>query len=363
MQVDTPTLKRYQEKAPELLQSVESGGAEATTVMRKNPGTGYCVKLEGGLCGIQKQYGETFLSDACSLYPRITRAVGDTILITASASCPEITRLAFEQEDAMVLENATAQRLPYGLKDYLPPELNPEDALATHQIFLDAVRDVSVSVEHVFARIASVGRSLELIQKKDWPHAASFYMKNTDTRLPEPEKTPADPFNLVLALAGLIVASHKVTGERLNTTIADMEEGLCARIDWHMMQIHTDEKSHAAYEQIKQQWRQKGAARYDIILRRWLTMQLSLALFPFGGIGQTLSERVTIIGVRLATFKLALMSTCGIHGEVLPQETVVRIAQSLARFLDHLGDATFSLAVYNETGWTGEARLRGLLES
>ena len=76
-----------------------------------------------------------------------------------------------------------------------------------------------------------------------------------------------------------------------------------------------------------------------------------------------LSERITIIGMRLATFKLALQCACYLYGEVLPEETMVRIAQSLARFLDHLGDATFSLSIYNETGWTKEARLRGALES
>jgi hypothetical protein len=67
--------------------------------------------------------------------------------------------------------------------------------------------------------------------------------------------------------------------------------------------------------------------------------------------------------VRFATFKLALMSASVIHKIELPEETVVRIAQSLSRFLDHLGDAYFSLKIYGETGWDQEARLRGLLES
>jgi len=362
MQVDEPTLRRYREEAPELLNATESGGVEATTIMRKNPGTGFCVKLEGGLCGVHKKYGDRFLSDACHFYPRVTRTLGKTVLMTASASCPEIARLAFTMEEGLAFEAAKTDRLPYGMKDYLPPELSSEEALAVHQAFLDAVNDKTVSFERIVARLASTSRSLELLNKKDWPTAAAFYLKNADARLPEPERVREDPFNLLLALAGLIVASHKVVGARLKETIAEMEKALSATIDWHHMTIATDEKSATAWQHIYKGWQSTFAARYDTVLRRWLLLQLSLALYPFAGLGTTLSERITIIGVRLATFKLALICASDIYGDALSEETVVRIAQSLARFLDHLGEANFSLKIYAETGWDKESRLRGLLE-
>jgi len=362
MQVDEPTLRRYREEAPELLNATESGGLEATTIMRKNSGTGFCVKLEGGLCGIHKKYGDRFLSDACHFYPRVTRTLGKTVLMTASASCPEIARLAFTMKEGMDFEPAKTDRVPYGMKDYLPPELSSEEALATHQAFLDAVDDKTVSVERIVARMVSASHSMELLNKKDWPTAAAFYLKNADTRLPEPQRVPEDPFNLLLALAGLIVASHKIIGGRLKETIAEMEKSLAATIDWQHMIIITNEKSFSAWQRMHTQWQSTFAARYDTILRRWLLLQLSMALYPFAGLGATLSERMTIIGVRLATFKLALICASDSYGDALPEETVVRIAQSLARFLDHLGEANFSLKIYTETGWIKESRLRGLLE-
>ncbi len=70
-------------------------------------------------------------------------------------------------------------------------------------------------------------------------------------------------------------------------------------------------------------------------------------------------ERATLIGVRLATVRLAFMCACDIHGPQLPQEVVIRLLQSLSRFMDHLGDPAFSLQIYAETGWTKEARMRG----
>ncbi|NBX03087.1 MAG: hypothetical protein EBR02_03280 [Alphaproteobacteria bacterium] len=51
MQVDEATLSRYQQNAPELLDAVEKDN-DGSLIMRKSPETGYCVKLDGGLCGI-----------------------------------------------------------------------------------------------------------------------------------------------------------------------------------------------------------------------------------------------------------------------------------------------------------------------
>lgn len=43
------------------------------------------------------------------------------------------------------------------------------------------------------------------------------------------------------------------------------------------------------------------------------------------------------------------------------EATVVRVVQSLSRFLDHLADPTFSRMAYEEAGWFREGRLRALM--
>lgn len=85
MQVDATTLQRYRTSAPELLDAVEEA-VEASTIMRKDPTTSMCVKLEGGWCGIQKKYGSDYLGDACFLYPRVVRSLGDQPVMTAVMS-------------------------------------------------------------------------------------------------------------------------------------------------------------------------------------------------------------------------------------------------------------------------------------
>jgi lysine-N-methylase len=362
MQVDDATLSRCSQKAPELLKAVETE-PDGSHIMRKSPDTGLCVKFENGLCGIHKTYGANFLGDACYFYPRVTRQLGGKVIMTAAMSCPEIVRIVLADEHAYALEQASVERLPQSLKNYLPEGLSEDDALAVHQLFLKATEDGSVSAEQIFLRIASVSRSLERIDHKKWPGAVPFYLAHADERLLPPEPDAADPFNVLHALCGLMVAAKKHTSPRLKQTIDDMEKALAVTLDWGAVAIHTTPQSAAAYQQVQAVWREKYAPHYAPLLRRWLQMQLSLSLYPFAGLGATLSERITIIGVRMATIKLALMCGCSITRSVLSQDVVVRVVQSLSRVLDHLGDAAFSLQIYSETGWIQEKRMRALIEN
>lgn len=360
MQVDEATLDSYRAKAPALLDAVEPDH-DGSPVMRKDASTGCCVKLEGGLCGIQRQFGASMLGDACFFYPRITRALGEHVVATASLSCPEIVRLALE-EDLAVFSPGEAQRLPQSLKDYLPQAMPADDALYVHRCFLQAAQDGQACAEQLFARIAGVAQSLEMIDKKDWAGATPTYLRLADARLVAPQPDPADAFNLLHALMGLVVASKKPIAPRLAETLAEMERALKVRLDWPSVQIHLSQDSAPALQDVRRIW-ESHAPHFDGVLKKYMQMQIAMSLFPFAGLGETMAERATLIGVRLATIKLAFMCACGIYESVPPQDIVVRIVQSISRFLDHLGDARFSLLIYGETGWTRPDRMRGLLSA
>lgn len=358
MQVDEATRTRYAERAPELLQDVveaEEGG----WIMRKDPATSLCVRLEGGLCGIHKKYGDGMLGDACHFYPRVTRQLGGQVLRTATLSCPEIARLTLFT-DPQPLQPADNGRLPFTLRNYLPDAMSPEEALTVHKAFLDAACDTTASAEQIFLRIARTSRSLDILSQKDWHLLTAFYIKDADLRLPEAQANISDAFNLLHMLCGVIVATRKAPSPRLRQTLADMEAALASRLDWDNVTIQVSEQ-HAlnALEAVRTAWTQH-AGRYGPILRRWLYMQLGLGLHPFAGLGPTPTDRATLMGVRLAMLKLALISAHVVRGP-LPDAEIVRIVQSLSRLLDHLGDSAFSLSICNETGWSTEPRLRGLL--
>lgn len=360
MQMDAPTFEKYKTQAPDLLSIVEED-ADGSLIMRKDKQTGFCAKYDGGKCGVHIERGESFLGDACHFYPRVTRRVGEDVLMSATMSCPEVARLALYSDAPFVLDEMPASRLPHAINDILPDGLSVSDALAVHQLFIAAAQDEGASAEHNFARIASVARSIAMIPKKDWAGAVPFYLRMADGRIAQPEKHPADAFNLLHALCGLVVATKKTVPPRLRETMDEMQAALHVTLDFENagMELHDD--SEALYKKHCVAWQEIENA-YAPFLKRWLAMQISTACFPFAGLGDSLEEKISIIGVRLATLKLALICACGINEGLVSQNIVVRIVQSLSRLLDHLGDPAFSLQIYAETGWIRESRMRGLLE-
>ncbi len=64
--------------------------------------SGACPFLEpDGWCWIHRRWGEEQLGDACALYPRHLRNIGDETVLSGSLSCPEIARLVLLADDAL----------------------------------------------------------------------------------------------------------------------------------------------------------------------------------------------------------------------------------------------------------------------
>lgn len=359
MQLTKETVDLYKKQAPELLEAVDHG--ESEFIMRRDPDTDYCVKFDQGLCSVHRDYGTAYLGDACHFYPRITRKLGNRTLMTAALSCPEIARLALFTDAGFVWEDIPVERLPFSLKEYLPPELEEEQALGIHQGFLMLALNESMSAERAMACISSVARSLEMLSIHDWAAAAGFYFKMAEGRLLAPEAAIADPFNLLHLLNMLLSAAKMTPRPRLEATLNSMAHALSVVIERNPANVQTTDGSIDAWHHIDACYRQLWHADIQRILKRWLATQLTMSLFPFSGFGVTFSERVTTLGVRFATVKLALISCANAYGVMPAENESVRVVQSLSRFLDHLADPTLSLDLYRQTGWTREARLRALI--
>lgn len=360
MQLDTGTREKYQKEAPELLDAVTTG--EAEWIMKRDPETDYCVKFTNGLCGIQKERGSGFLGDACHFYPRITRTLGDASIMTAALSCPEIVRLVLEEEDPFALVPAATDRLPYSLKTYGEASLSPADMQELVQLFIRMALDEAYTPERSLARIFTLSRALEAHSPQQWPALIGQYSPLLDILLPPVTSHFADNYRLVNMLVALEHAAPKSNRQRLYDTISSMETALGIRINRTSMQIEdVASGSFSRHAALEAQWQKQAQQVMAPVLRRWIAAQLSMACFPFAGLGDTLAQRCTLLAVRFATTRLALMSHMDGNGAVPDSATTVRIIQSLSRFLDHLADPTLSLQGYEEAGWADPSRMRGLI--
>ncbi len=357
MQLSAKDVALYAAEAPELLDAVTSG--EAEFVMKRDPASDYCVKFEGGWCAIHKQYGERMLGDACHFFPRITRSLGGKTVMTASLACPELARISLSEDAPSDEVQGDIERVPHAIREYGSPELPAETMRAVHRAFITHIRDPQVTAERAFAHVASVARSLAMIESVQWEAAVPFYLKMADGRLPAPEPLPADPFNVLNALLVLIAAAPKSERAGLMETIATIRDVLKIEIDHG--QITIGDETGIAYLAMQAHWRTHCAALAAPILKRWMEAQFSAMLFPFAGLGRDALERITIIGVRFATVKLALAAESMRAGAFVTEEVRVRVVQSIARFMDHLADPEFSMQIYRQLGWDREGRLRSLV--
>lgn len=359
MQVDAATVQRYEKAAPELLEAVTGSGDSC--LMKRDALTDHCVKYENGLCGIHRKHGTDFLGDACHFYPRMTRGLGDMRVMTGALSCPEVVRLSLFDDEAFTWQDATSERLPYTLIDYLPEGLTPEQVFFIHNAFVTKALSKNHSAARNLMHIFCVAESLQNIPVQAWPDAVPFYLEHADGRLPAPVAADSDPFFLLQALCGIIAAAKKGQQERLMQNVRMMEAALHVNIQWDNLAIaHLPDSMHMAAS-LEHNWNETWSASLDDVLKRYLASQIVLALFPFSGFGDTLANRAAIIAVRFATIKLALMSACRINGTIPTPEHITRIVQPLSRLLDHLAGADFSLSIYKETGWLNGDRLRALV--
>lgn len=280
--------------------------------------------------------------------------------MTATLSCPEIARLALWGDNPFTPNTIDAPRLPQSLQDYLPEGLTAEQALGIHQLFLNAALEEGMTAEQSFLRMFAVSQSLARIPTDAWPDAAPFYFQHADASLPKPEPRATDPVYLLQALCGLVAAAKYAHHTRLMQTIADMEKALHVTIRWDTLAIATLPDSEYAAKALLARWRDTWRRQHTTLLKRYLAMQASLALLPFAGFGPSLPERVAIIGIRMATVRLALMSILDTAGSTATANDIVRAVQSISRFLDHLGSPDFSLKIYQETQWLSGSRLAGL---
>lgn len=126
--IDRPTFEKYQglpEIAPRLAEFIPINAVPTDddyARVRRTP-EGNCPFLDADrLCGVQKKYGEQYLSVTCSNYPRLNRIL-DGPEQTLSLSCPEAARLVL-------------------LNPRLLPEYDPSSTNARYRDFLAKKNEV-----------------------------------------------------------------------------------------------------------------------------------------------------------------------------------------------------------------------------
>lgn len=109
--VQHPTLKK-QFKSDVVVNKAGDRTQKRYATMKLEPSSGDCCFNDKGLCSIQKELGESYLSPTCATYPRKVNEINGEQEVSAVLSCPEAARLALIEPKGMefVYVDAYTQR-------------------------------------------------------------------------------------------------------------------------------------------------------------------------------------------------------------------------------------------------------------
>lgn len=115
-QSNHPQLKPVFENSIKRTRSQGSDGNYARVQLHQESGA--CPLVQDSLCSVQKNLNETYLSDTCFSYPRLTRQFAGGIEQSLALSCPEAARHALLSPDAfdfvenrIQVRDSTAQKI------------------------------------------------------------------------------------------------------------------------------------------------------------------------------------------------------------------------------------------------------------
>ena len=342
MQLDDKRADLYMQN-PELSDSICKNNNQ---FMMKHDENKFCVKLENGLCSVHAKYGADMLGDACYFYPRIARRIGDEVIISATLSCPEITRLMLEDEKLYNKEDAIIERMPLICKDYLPKELNKDQAFNIHNHiinYLDNSQDFTAN--ELLSHLISFSKSLDMIEKESWEEAIPFLLENVSGRIIAPQKLDIDPFNIINALM-LVMHASRIKNHLLIEILSQIASSLRVSIDLENLSINCDQLSSELYNDL---------IKFDAddMLKKYLYAQISSNFFPFAGLGKDVSSKISSISLKFATIRLAL--AC--HDK----KDSVKVIHAISRLYDHLESDDLLVSLFRDFNWFNESRLLGLV--
>lgn len=130
-----------------------------------------CPLLDAqNLCEVHKHFGHGMLSDVCAIYPRKLKRVGDHLELTATPSCPELSRellLAPDAVDIVPLDPATLERVRIqGGVDTRDRRPFVRSTLAVRDLIVELLRDEALSLEERhFLMLWFAKRTHDVLQK------------------------------------------------------------------------------------------------------------------------------------------------------------------------------------------------------
>lgn len=271
------------------------------------------------LCMIQKHLGESYLSNVCSSFPRITNKIDGSLERSATPSCPEVMRLLAENSDAMALvtvkDPASTPIISFNIKQ------SDKRFRGTLISELLAVRDACLNF------FESEVSTLEV---------QLFDLANFVVEIVKLEK------NNKIPLLMDFIANQKATTERKSDVLNEAYMNFSEMLIEHLEQVGADDSmryidlSDAAKKgdvTVGYKHFEAFNQNHPHVLRNLIKNHIYKNLFPFSE-GENAEEALWLLLSRYAMIKRQLIGLAGYHNQ-LSLEMVASYLQVFSKVIEH----------------------------
>lgn len=253
-----------------------------------------------------------------------------------------------------------AEKFFQAVRNNLPAGMTLEEAWSVYQHCMNTARSDQYSAAHNLVRLATLARTLDHLPAHVWAGAVPFTLSVAEVRIPLAEPSVIDPFYLIHALRIMVEAEKLPPTAPAAQLLVQMAEAHRMTLGSDHHHIDVEDDAPVRVVTLLSSWK-PYAADYEPTFRQLLAEMLDEAQFPFGAEKISPSESMTVIGVRFALIRLAVVTKTVQHQRLLTPEEQAELVATLGKVLARHASAKFVLAMAEETAWGREARLRALV--
>lgn len=324
-----------------------------------------CPALEGGLCAVQANLGESYLPDVCHSYPRTNRHLLGQAEQAIFLSCPEAARLALLAEDAFEFVEAPVQLRDSALAEVGACFGTAADLMAETRLFcLNLMRTRELALWQRLALLGTFCDALTaLCARNEQAHIPALI--GDYVRLIENGELVAmlEPIQPDHASQAMVFAS--LWAEAGFGTASPFQRNMMAQI---AERFGADASGQVSAEGLVGAYR-RGLARLDEaladtpwFLENYLVNEMFVELIPFNG--SSPYDSYLQLVARFGLLRMLLAVQCHTEGDVPPLSTLTATVQLHCRRFQHdPGYARRVKGALYQSGWADMGKLYKLLRT
>jgi lysine-N-methylase len=294
------------------------------------------------LCRIQAEYGESYLSQVCSTFPRIHQTIDNLLNTSLTLACPEAARLVLLNPDLLAENIKNARQIAW---DEAAADANGPGAWfwPLREFALGLIRNRAYPLWQRMFLLGTFCRRLDAITHGKLNRGISPLLRDfsaaagSGSLRASMETIPADlalQLNILVELVKLNVDNLQ-SSPRFHATLKEFIKGAFDETETSM------DKQVAKYASSYQRYYAPFFEKHQYILENYLINTIFKEQFPYASkdfdpaATQEPERQFTLLAIKFALIKGLLIGVAGCHQEAFSTEHAVQTIQVVYRHFEH----------------------------